>query len=239
MTARLRLRGELSSGAADLTGGGDGWTSSDGVTVTINGPEVSVEWSNPVAPTDGSFDRMMEEVEATLLLECLRTGNIPEVRWIEREVAGASATTHQGSFTASSYIVRAQRGLLSAHAGRVDRVAAAPSVLLALRRYRDAMKLLMVDPRAAVALAYVAVEGIVDELSGNTRGSDWLAAEAPLGLSPGTLGTLYDSAQLTRHHDASGAKDRLAIAGVSPLTPNEICGRAATAIAAFLKIRSI
>lgn len=239
MTARHRLRGELSSGAADPTGGGDGWTSSDGVTVTINGPEVSVEWSNPVAPTDGSFDRMIEEVEATLLLECLRTGNIPEVRWIEREFAGASATTHQGSFTASSYIVRAQRGLLSAHAGRVDRVAAAPSVLLALRRYRDAMKLLMVDPRAAVALAYVAVEGIVDELSGDTRGSDWLAAEAPLGLTPGTLGTMYDSAQLTRHHDASSAKGRLAIAGVSPLTPSEVCDRAAAAITAFLQIRSI
>lgn len=209
------------------------------MTVTINGPEVSVEWSNPVAPTDGSFDRMMEEVEATLLLECLRTGNIPEVRWIEREVAGASAATHQGSFTASSYIVRARRGLLSAHAGRIDRVAAAPSVLLALRRYRDAMKLLMVDPRAAVALAYVAVEGIVDELSGNTRRTDWLAAETPLGLPPGTLGTMYDSAQLTRHHDASDAKGRLAIAAVSPLTPSEICDRAATAIAAFLKFRSI
>lgn len=209
------------------------------MTVTINGPEVSVEWSNPVAPTDGSFDRMMEEVEATLLLECLQTGNIPEVRWIEREVAGASAATHQGSFTASSYIVRAQRGLLSAHAGRIDRVVAARSVLLALRRYRDAMKLLMVDPRAAVALAYVAVEGIVDELSGHTRRQGWLAAEAPLGLPPGTLGTLYDAAQLTRHHDASGAKGRLANAAVSPLTPNEICGRAAKAIAAFLKFRSI
>jgi hypothetical protein len=89
-----------------------------------------------------------------------------------------------------------------------------------------------------MALAYVAIEGLVTHVLGGGTGSrttvpDWTKAASSLGSTPDRLLHLLWSTQLGRHADPVHAKRELANRGWVPLTAFECCELALDIVVAY------
>ena len=210
------IQGELSPKVAAILG--DAFETVDGMqveTLELNGkPIMRVVW--PDAPTWSQEvrQRMTAAVEPYLLAFTLRTGTPVKVDFTGGTLVGADGVERGFGWLD----VRTFRGFdpaepLSTLTSNAALLSANPELLAAAEQCRGSRSLAGTDANAAMALAYLAVEGLVTHVLGGegsrTTEADWATAAPLLGVSKDQMLRLLWRSQLGRHVDPRKAVAKL------------------------------
>ncbi len=211
------------------------------VTVIGKGRDVRIEVASKTATdwSDALRAEMQEAVESYLLGFCLRTGNALEVDWSTANFVGADGKRQVIGW--SGFRVTKVRDPIQALAGysaEARMIRAHPELRAALEQYAGSTLLAVEQPGASMALAYLAVEGLVTFVLGSTTGSltsknDWATTAPLLASHPDSLLRLLWSTQLGRHVDPVRARQELTNQGWTPLPATDCCDLALDIVVAY------
>lgn len=230
----LRVEGELVGGLAQVP---DGWQTPDGIAVSITDRLVVVDWPN--APTHEAGNRMQDEVENRLLASVLRNVTPRRVKW-DRTTEYLPDGRGLTIFSPTVTIGWGSRNTLAA-LSRLDAdaavIATEPDLAEALEQLRNMMDLWQSDIRAALSRLYLAAEGVVFLIRGDTGRAEWGRCALDLGLSPDSGERLYLSLQMARHVRDTKAQSELLRKGWAAMNAGECLDAVLALLEAFIASR--
>jgi hypothetical protein len=202
----LHVQGELS---AHPSVSAYSWTTANGIAVSVNGPTVEIDWPTAPIPANESFDRMTDEVERALLIESLETVTPIDVHWTAQVVLGAGGSVTISAVGAQSWLARRPPHALDLNAAKAGVAARCPEVRAALEQFRLAMEVWRGDATDSMGRLYLAAEGLVLSLTGDTGRGKWGQLGAAVGFGEEDALRLFFSLQFGRHVNVKTATAEL------------------------------
>jgi hypothetical protein len=224
----LELRGQLNrpSSVPDY-----GWTTEDGIEVTVADRDVLVRWPAMEDEPD-HWGLMQALIEKPLFAETLATDLPAEVQWTSRAIEEGDRRRVIAAFTAGSTI--------TIPIGRLDEVRAVEALdssidlLFATWSFRNGLEHMQADDHAsAMRSFYVACEAVVLGLRSDSREEDWLATARQLDLPVERVQHLYLSLQFARHANPSRSRQKLDELSLEPLSAAHCRGFTGDVLRAF------
>jgi hypothetical protein len=146
----LALTGELRGYASPDA---DSWVTPSGISISVAGPSVTVDWINPPIDNDTAFARMTDEVEDRLGAQFLHTGVYAGVTWGMATIRTGPTTT--ASVLVNAMIAAAEKVPLSSLPDLSNAGDSHPEFRTALGLVREAAG--APDPRPTLAIAHEAL----------------------------------------------------------------------------------
>ena len=182
-----------------------------------------------IAWTEELKAEMKGAVEPFFLGLCLRTGVAVEIEWSGATFVGGDGRRRVLAWQGFR-VVKGREAVqsLEAYAADAQLMESHGELRAAVEQYAGSTMLAVDQPGASMALAYLAVEGLVTFVLGSTTGSltsatDWARAAPLLASSPDSLLRLLWSTELGRHVDPVRARSELANKGWAPLSAFDCC----------------
>lgn len=198
----------------------------------------SSEWSD-------SIQRELEDLAGSYLVAVsLRTGAVVRAEWTSSTAIDSDGKVHVsgwGHFVA--WKRREPPRPFDAYLHDGELIASHPALAAAIEQYGGARRLADELPNASMALSYLAVEGLVTSVLGEsgarTSVQDWRLAAPLLGVATEGLEHLFQSTQIGRHVDATRAKKRLKAMQLDPLNALACAEKALDLLQAYAAILAI
>ncbi len=201
--------------------------------------EIAVVSSTRTAWTAQLKAAMQAAAEPLLLALYLRTGAALRLEWTGANVVAADGQRQVLAWEAVR-VAKARDAVLPLGAYAVDAqlIASHDELRSAIEQSAGSIQLAVDQPGASMALAYLAVEGLVTFVRRSTKGSltsarDWELAAPLLASPPDSLLHLLWSTQLGRHVDPLHAKTELAGRGWPALPATHCCELALDILVAY------
>lgn len=201
------------------------------ISVHEQGDEARIEILTRVrtAWTDELKAEMRRAVDSLVAGLCLRTGVALEIEWFGANQVGTDGRRHLWAWEGVR-VVKARDPIqsLGAYVADSQLIESHDELRAAVDQYAGSTLLAVDHPGASMALAYLAVEGLVTFVLGSTTGSltsaiDWARAAPLLASNPDSLLHFLWSTQLGRHVDPVRARRELTNKGWKPLSATYCC----------------
>lgn len=186
----------------------DRWRSADGIQVEIveaeEGAVATVDW--PSAPDESSetWHLLEQELEDRVRLEQLSRLAPITLTWRSQTAAGA--TLFAPSVSAFGWAHARPSRQLSSLTTEAEALAAHPEVRDSIDLLRQAFEIWHANNGAALSRLFIAVEGVVIALRGDSRSRAWGQAASDVGLSEERGLQLFYSLQHARHAGLAQSK---------------------------------